>query len=77
MEGIFMTQRTETSICGAIGTIILLAALTPVAILIFGMVWYQWCTPYLLRGGTLPRPRQIANNFYAEIVNLSGSQAVT
>jgi len=33
-----MTQKTETSICGAIGAIILLAAVTPVVILIFGIV---------------------------------------
>ena len=36
--GIFMAQKTETSICGAIGAIIFLAAVAPVAIVIFGIV---------------------------------------
>jgi len=33
-----MTQKTETSICGAIGAIILLAAVAPVAMVIFGII---------------------------------------
>lgn len=37
MEGIFMTQKTETSICGAIGAMIFLAAVIPVAILVLGV----------------------------------------
>jgi hypothetical protein len=38
MGDIFMTQKTETSICGAIGVIIFLAAVAPVAIVILGIV---------------------------------------